>query len=241
MRARIVVPLVVLCALAAAAPALADPHVSRAQSHMISNLMVRWVNDVVQRRPNPVVRRVFLADGWKIAGAAERGAISHKAWVSGKELPLRQMVVRNDPRNAWYVKWKSGNEIGLVEQLMTGRAQNRMMYDFETTLQERRGKWVVYGFYGDGFFRYGRGHSGSGVSSKNKVTGINDLRPGDAPLGGLGSGKPPISGPWRTVAVAGIAGIPFALLLTFGLVAFVRARQARRARLEYMASRTSST
>ena len=77
MRARLIVPLVVVCtALGAATPALALPHVSKAQSRMIANLVERWVNDVVRGRD--------LADGWKIAGEAERGGISRKAWVSGR-------------------------------------------------------------------------------------------------------------------------------------------------------------
>src|SRR5262249_23083658 len=67
VRARLVVPLVVLCAALAAAPAaLAAPHLNKTQSRVVSDIVERWVNDVVRGRD--------LADGWKIAGAAERGA-----------------------------------------------------------------------------------------------------------------------------------------------------------------------
>ena len=74
---------------------------------------------------NDVVRGRNLADGWTIAGAAERGAITYKAWVSGRQLPVQRMRVRNNPRTAWYATWRSHNEIGLVVSLMTGRGRAR--------------------------------------------------------------------------------------------------------------------
>ena len=231
VRARLVVPLVVLCALAAATPALAEPHLSKAQNRMVANLVERWVNDVIRGRN--------LADGWKIAGAAERGAIKHKAWLSGRELPVVQIRVRNNPRTAWYVTGKSGNEIFLVVSLMTGRGNNKKMYDNQTTLQKRHGRWIVYAFLTDGIFRLGRGHSGSCASSKCKVTGLADYGAGGR---GSGSGatEARIGGSWGIwVLVAGVLGLPFIAVLTFVLVAFVRSRRSRRARIAYELSRTA--
>jgi hypothetical protein len=228
-RARLIVPLAVVCALAAAAPAFALPHVSKSQNRMISNLVERWVNDVVRGRN--------LADGWKIAGAAERGGIKHKAWLSGKELPLQQMDVLNNPRKAWYVTGKSGNEIFLTVSLMTGHGKNKTMYDNETTLQKVHGRWYVYTFYTDGIFRLGRGHSGSCVSSKCKVTGLTDFQPGGGVSSGIGSGSARIGTSWAFVVFGGLLGLPLLALLVFGVISLVRSRQAR---LAYTSSRTSS-
>lgn len=229
MRVRLVAPLVVVCVLAGAAPALASPHLSASQNRMISNLVERWVNDVVRGRN--------LADGWKIAGVAERGGITHKAWLSGKALPLEQMDVLNNPRKAWYVTGRDPNEIFLTVSLMTGHGKNKTMYDNETTLQKRNGRWYVYAFYTDGIFRLGRGHSGSCVSSKCKVTGLADFQPGGGVANGIGSGSARIGTSWAFVVFGAILGLPLMALLVFGLVSVVR---NRRARLAYAASRASS-
>jgi len=231
VRARFVVPLVALCALVAATPALADPHLSKAQNRVVANLIERWVNDVV--------RGQNLADGWKIAGAAERGGITHKAWLSGRELPLLQMRVRNNPRTAWYVTGKSGNEIFLVVSLMTGRGKNKAMYDNQTTLQKRHGRWYVYTFLTDGIFRLGPGHSGSGVGSKNKVTGMADYAAGGRAGGDGGATEGRIGHSWGMVVVGGFLGLPFIAVLAFVLVALVRSRQSRRARIAYDSSRAT--
>jgi hypothetical protein len=227
-RVRIVLPLVVLCALAAATPALAQPHVSKAQSRMISNIVERWVNDVIRGRD--------LADGWKIAGAAERGAIPYKAWVSGKELPVLRMEVRNNPRTSWYVTGKEGNEIFLTVSLLTGHGKNETMYDNSTTLQKIHGRWYVYAFYTDGTFRIGGKHSGSCAQASCKVTGINDYKPGGAPGGNGGATTGRISGVWADIVLGGLFSLPFLVLLVFGVIALVKRRHARRAQLAYNAS-----
>jgi len=229
VRARLVVLLVVLCALVAAPTALALPHLDKKQSRVVTNIVVRWVNDVVRGRN--------LADGWKIAGAAERGAITHKAWVSGRQLPVERIHVENNPRTSWYVTGKQGNEIFLVVSLKTGHGRNKEMLENETTLQKLHGRWYVYAFYTDGVFRLGRGHSGSCVSSNCKVTGINDYRAG-GPGGGTGgatTGR--IGGDWGFLIIGGVLGLPFLFVLGFLLFSLRRHRQARRARIAYMSSR----
>jgi hypothetical protein len=238
VRARFVLPLVVVCALTAAAPALATPHVGKAQSRMITHLVVRWVNDVVRGRD--------LADGWKIAGAAERGATKRKMWVSGRQLPVMHdgrhfPEVLNNPRTAWYVtgKSKQRHELYLVVSLKTGHGRNREMLENEMTLRHLRGgRWVVYDYYTDGIFRLGKGHYGSCTSSKCQVTGINDYKAG-GPSTGSGSSTSRISGVWRDIVFGAFISFPFLALLSLALVAFVKSRRARRARLAYMASRTS--
>lgn len=233
MRVRIVVPLVVLCAALAAAPAAlaSPPHLSKAQNRMISNIVERWVNDVVRGRD--------LADGWKIAGAAERGGITRKEWVSGRQLPVLRMHVLNNPRTSWYALAKQGNEIFLTVSLKTGHGKNAVMYENDTRLMKVHGKWYVYAFLTDGIIRTGRGHSGSCASSSCKVTGINDYKAGGAVSGNGGATSARIGGAWGIFVVLGIPGLPFVALLVFGLIALKRNRQARRARIAYESSRAT--
>jgi hypothetical protein len=217
---------VLLCALVVAAPALAQPHLSKSRSREISTLVDRFVNDLVLRHD--------LADGWAISGPDERGAITRKEWISGRQVPVQQLDVVNDPRTAWYATWKTHTEIGLVVSLKTGHGRNATMYSANTTLQKWHGRWVVDGFYIDGVFRLGRGHSGSCVSSKCKVTGPADYAPSSG--GGVAVGKPRIGGHWGLLVLAGLAGLPVMALAGMGLVAHTR---NRRARAKYLASRSS--
>ncbi|HZS31553.1 MAG TPA: hypothetical protein VFA37_09870 [Gaiellaceae bacterium] len=218
--------LVLVCALVVAPPALAQPHFGKARTQQISTLVARFVNDVVRRRD--------LADGWRISGPAERGALTLKQWMSGRQLPVQQFDVLNDPRTAWYPKWKSGNEIGLVISLKTGHGRNAEMLQAESALEKLHGSWIVNSFYIDGIFRLGKGHSGSCVSSKCRVTGLADYAAGSG--GGVALGKPKIAG--HTVVIA-VATIPAVLALAvLGLVWRVR-RRDRRLRAAYYASRSS--
>ena len=232
VRARLIVPLVVLCcALVAAPAALALPKLNKVQSRMVSNLVERWVNDVVRGRD--------LADGWKLAGEAERGAITRKQWVSGRQLPVMKMEVLNNPRTAWYATARDATHIFLTVSLMTGHGQNKQMLDYSTTLEKRNGRWYVYAFYVDGIFRLGKGHSGSCASSSCKVTGINDYKAGGPSGRSLTESTGRIAGDWAYAVLGVILGLPFFLLLIFGLVLFRRSRQARRARIAYELSRSN--
>jgi hypothetical protein len=226
MRRICLLVLVLVGALAAAAPALAAPHLSKWQSREVSNLVNRFVNDLVLRRD--------LADGWKISGPDERGTLTRKEWLSGRQLPVQQLDVVNDPRTAWYATWKTRNEIGLVISLKTGHGAHRVMYDQQASLQKRNGRWIVDTFYTDGIFRYGRGHSGSCASSKCKVTGPADYAPGGA-AGGVGEAKARLGGRSAVAILFGVLSLPVLALVGFGLVARTRNRRARAA---YLASRS---
>lgn len=226
MRRFCVVFLVLLGALGAAAPALALPHLSKSRSREISTLVNRFVNDLVLRRN--------LADGWSISGPDERGALARKDWVSGRQLPVQHLDVVNNPRTAWYATWKTRSEIGLVISLKTGHGNHAVMYDENTTLQKWHGRWVVDGFYTDGVFRYGPGHSGSCASSKCKVTGPADYAAGAAG-GGVATSKPRIGGNWGLLVLFGFLGLPFMVLAGIGFAALTR---NRRARARYLASRS---
>jgi hypothetical protein len=225
MRRFSLVAIVLLGALVAAAPALAAPHLSKSESRRVSNLVNRFVNDLVLRRD--------LADGWKIAGPDERGGLTRKEWMSGRQLPVQHLDVVNDPRTAWYATWKTPTVIGLVISLKTGHGANRVMYNQQASLQKVHGRWVVDTFYTDGIFRYGRGHSGSCVSSKCKVTGPADYAPSAG--GGAAAAKPRIGGHWGLAVLLGLLGLPVIVLGGMGLVAHTR---NRRARAKYLASRS---
>lgn len=225
MRRFCIAILVVLGALVVAAPALAAPHLSKSQSREVSTLVNRFVNDLVLRRD--------IADGWTISGPEERGAITRKQWMSGRQLPVQQLDVVNDPRTAWYATWKTRDAIGLVISLKTGHGAKGMMYDQRAMLEKWHGRWVVDGFYTDGVFRYGRGHSGSCVSSKCKVTGPADYAPSSG--GGVAAAKPRIGGHWGLLVLLGLAGLPVLVMVGMGLVAHTR---NRRARARYLASRS---
>jgi hypothetical protein len=224
MRRCCLVAVVLLGALLAAAPALAAPHLSKSQSRRVSGLVSRFVNDLVLRRD--------LADGWSIAGPDERGALTRKEWLSGRELPVQQLAVVNNPRTAWYATWKTRSEIGLVVSLKTGHGRHAVMYDEQAAIEKWHGRWVVDVFYTDGIFRYGPGHSGSCVSSKCKVTGAADYAAGGG--GGVAEAKPRIGGHWALVLLFGLLGLPALALAGMGIAAHTR---NRRARAEYLASR----
>lgn len=227
MRRFCVLTLVFGCALAVAAPAFALPHLSKSRTREIATLVDRFVNDLVLRKD--------IADGWKISGPDMRGAIPRKVWMSGKQLPVQQLDILNDPRTAWYAKWKMRTEIGLVLSLRVGHGKDATMYQDEMVLLKQHGRWVVDSFYTDGIFRLGKGHTGSCVSSKCKVTGIADYAPSGR-ASGVVLGKPRVGRHWGLVILLGIAGLPAVVLLGMGAVAHLRNRRARAA---YLASRSS--
>src|SRR5581483_4524881 len=203
MRRSCLVALVLLGALVVVAPASAAPHLSKSQSREVSTLVDRFVNDLVLRRD--------LADGWLISGPDERGALTHKEWMSGRELPVQRLAVVNDPRKAWYATWKTRDEIGLVISLKTGHGQHGEMYDEQAAIRKWHGRWVMDVFYTDGIFRYGKGHSGSCVSSKCKVTGMADYAPSGG--GGVAEAKPRIGGHWGLALLFGLLGLPLVALV----------------------------
>jgi hypothetical protein len=216
-----------LCAFAAAAPALAFPHLSKSQTREVSTLVNRFVNDVV--------RRQNLVDGWKIAGPELRGGTTRKAWVSGRGVTVEQFSTRDrNFRKAWYADWASGGEMGLTVTIRSGKGRNREMIDETMVLTKRHGQWLVNSLYPTGIIRPGRGHKGSCATAKCAVTGIYDFAPSSG--GATGSATSHVAGHWLIVVFVGIAAAPIALVV--GAVMFTR-RRNRRARAAYLASRSS--
>jgi hypothetical protein len=226
MRRLCVFALALLCGLAAATPALALPHLSKDRARAISTLVNSFVNDVVKRRD--------LADGWKLAGPELRGGTTRSAWVAGHAVPVEQFAARGrDFRNSWYATWAGSGEIGLDVTIHTGRGANRQVIDESMVIAKHHGRWLVEALYPNAIFRLGKGHSGSCVSSKCKVTGIYDF--GAAPAaGGTAPGKARIGANWLWAVLGAIFGLPLAVLLGAGVRAGWR---GRRERAEYAASR----
>jgi hypothetical protein len=220
------VVLALVCGLAAAPSALALPHLSQFRTREFGTLVNRFVNDVVRRQD--------LADGWRLAGPELRGGTTRKAWVAGRNLPVQQFDVRGrDFRKAWYAKWVTRSEIGLVVSLRVGKGANREMLQEDVVLVKRRGRWLVDSFYTTGIFRLGAGHNGSCPDSSCKVTGLADYA---ASSGGVdASARPHLGQGWLWVILGAIAGLPVALLVGIGVHARSRNRRAEAA---YLASRS---
>jgi hypothetical protein len=216
------------CCLAAASPALALPHLSRAENRRLTTLVNRWVNDVVLRKN--------LADGWSIAGPDLRGGTTRRAWVAGRALPIQYFpLVGTDFRKSWYVQWKTPTEMGLVVSLRSGRGKNAEMIQEQTGLVRHGGHWVINAFYANGIFRLGKGHRGSCASSKCEVTGLNDYAAG-APASSLPSGTARLGKTWLLVGLGALGLLVVAIPLGIGLR--VRSRN-RRALAEYLGSRSA--
>ena len=222
------ISLALVCGLAAATPALAQPHLSRGETREISALVNRFVNDVVLRRN--------LADGWLLADSNLRGSTRRAAWVAGRAVTVEQFPVRGrDFRESWYANWATAAEIGLTVSLPSGRGASREVIEENVVLAKHGGRWLVDTFYPNGIFRLGQGHSGSCASSKCAVTGLYDFGaagPGEAARSGSGR----IGSYWLWVGLGTILGAPLALLAGAGLRAN---RRYRRARSAYAASRSA--
>lgn len=228
MRLRIVFPLVALCALAAAAPALADPHASRADTKKISALVDRFIHDVVLRENLP--------DGWLISGPQMRGGTTKKGWYAGHELPVQRLkLVGHDWSHAWYATSVTRHEIGISVTLRIGRGENAEAWDEEMVFTRGRGTWLVNGIYTNAIYRLGTGHHGSCVTSKCKTTGLNDFAAASGPGSALGPRTLGIE--WLWVAVGAIVG--GALTALVGWVLYGKYRD-RRAWADYLATKRAA-
>ncbi len=227
--------LVVLSALALAAPALASkgvPQPSRAQAKIISALVDRYVKDVVLREN--------LADGWTISGPQMRGGLTRKAFL--KNPPVQRLRLTGTSwAHAWSVNCYGdhglnscgvANEWGLDVNLRLGHGKSAQVWDQQMNIDRIHGKWVVNALYTNSVMRLGKGHHGSCATTDCQITG-----PGDFNAGGRGGGDngplATIGGGWVFYALVGtLGGIPLSVLA--GYLLYVRARN-RRAWAEYVA------
>lgn len=230
MRRRILFLLAALCALAAAAPALAEPHLTRAQDKEISALVNRFIHDIVLRENLP--------DGWRISGPEMRGGITKKDWYAGHELPVQRLrVIGDEWSHAWYATYPASgpvqDEVGLSVSLRVGRGENAEVWDEEMVLVRRHGTWLVNALYTNAIFRLGHKKHGSCVTSDCKTTGLNDFVPASGTRGG-GGGAPMLGMEWFWVIVGAVVGVPLTALLGWALYGRFR---DRRAWAEYLATR----
>lgn len=220
----------VMLAAVAAAPAAAAPRMTPADRTQISNLIDRFIKDVVLRRD--------LADGWKIAGPDLRGGTTRKAWIAGTGVTVAAYPARgNDFRNAWTGHLVTPTR-GELQVFMHPRAGS---HDDETAasvgVQKIDGRWIVDIFYSAAVFRSGSGHNGSCGLSSCAVSGPNDFGPGGGGSA-VGNSQSRIAGHWLWIALAGVG----AILLATPLGLFVRVkRRDRRAWAAYTDSHRASS
>jgi hypothetical protein len=215
MRLRFVVGLALICALAAAAPAYALPHLSKTRTKHVTLLVDRFVKDVVMRQD--------LRDGWLISGPHIRAGTTRRGFVTGRAVPAMYLkVVGHSWRNGWYAKYVGHNEVDLDVPLKTGPPKNATMYDMEMDLVRVHGKWRVDSMYPNAVIRLGKGHRGSCATSNCAITGLNDFGAGSG--GGSAYAPARLGHQWFLLLVGGIVAVPLTVLV----VCLVRARRENR-------------
>jgi hypothetical protein len=222
MRLRFVVGLALICALAAAAPAYALPHLSKTRTKHVTLLVDRFVKDVVMRQD--------LHDGWLIAGPHLRAGTTKRDFVTGRAVPVQyfKKLVGHSWRNGWYAKYVGHNEFDLDVPLKTGTPKNTTMYDMEVDVVRVHGKWVVDSFYPNAVIRLGKGHRGSCATSNCAITGINDFGAGSG--SGSAYAHARLGSEWFLFLVGAIVAVPLTVLVVY----IVRARREyRRAEKAY--------
>jgi len=221
---------VVVSAAIAAAPAAAAPRMTPADRTQISNLIDRFVKDVVLRHD--------LADGWTIAGPDLRGGTTRRAWVAGTGVTVAAYpAAGKDFRNAWtgQLVTPTRAELSVVMHPQPGSGEDETAAS--VGVQKIHGRWIVDIFYTAAVFRSGSGHNGSCGLSSCAVSGPNDY----GPAGGgsaIGNSQSRIAGHWLWIALAGVG----AIVLATPLGLFVRVkRRDRRAWAAYTESHRASS
>ena len=216
MRLRFVVGLTLICALAAAAPAYADPHLSKERTKKVTVLVDRFVKDAVMRQD--------LRDGWLLAGPHLRAGTTRQGFVTGRAVPVMyfKKLVGHTWRNGWYAKYVGHNELDLGVPLRTGPPKNLTVYDMEMDLVRVHGKWVVDSFYPAAIMRLGLRHRGSCATDNCKITGPGDFTAGSGV--GSGSARARLGGEWFLLLVGAIVAVPLTVLVVY----LVRARREYR-------------
>lgn len=212
---------VVACAAAAATAPAANPRMTPQDRTAISNLIDRFVKDVVQRRD--------LADGWTLAGPDLRGGTTRAAWVKGTGVTVEAFpIAGNDFHDAW-----DGHLVspGHAELTIVMHPKPGSDYD-ETaaTVDVRRinGRWLVDLFYSTAVIRSGSNKRGSCGTADCAISGPADYGPGGGGSA-VGNSNARIRGFWLFVAIAGAGALAISVPAGF----WVRAR--RRTKRAYLA------
>lgn len=221
---------VVVVAAIAAASAGAAPRMTPADRTQISNVIDRFVKDVVLRHD--------LADGWTIAGPDLRGGTTRKAWVAGTGVTVAAYpAAGNDFRKAWtgHLVTPTRAELSVVMHPKAGTGEDETAAS--VGVQKIHGRWIVDIFYTAAVFRSGSGHNGSCGLPSCAVSGPNDFGPGGGGSA-IGNSSSRIAGHWLWIALAGVG----AIILATPLGLFVRVkRRDRRAWAAYTESHRASS
>lgn len=217
LRASAIAVLTVALALTATTGAGAAPRMSASDRAAISNLIDRFVKDVVLRRN--------LADGWTLAGPDLRGGTTRKAWVAGTGVTVEQFPARGtDFRDAWTGHLVSPTEAQLTVILNpkpgTGYDQTAASVD----VRKLGGRWVVDIFYSAAVFRSGKDKHGSCGTADCAISGPNDY----GPAGGgraIGSSQARIGARWLWIVLGAVGALVVAVPL--GIFARVKRRDRR--------------
>jgi hypothetical protein len=217
---------VLLCALAVAAPAAALPRVNPATRHQLSALMDRFVRDVVLRRD--------LAEGWTLVAPDMRRGTTRAAWIAGRGVTAEHFAaIGRHFGNEWYATYVTRSEIALTLTLRTGRGNKAEMIDAQVVVVRHGRGWLVKEFYPAAIIRLGSGHRGSCATAECAISGPNDFNAGAPPSGAVG-GASTIASHWIWFVLGGIAGLPVATIAGIWLYGRRRNRQAMAA---YLATR----
>jgi len=229
---RTLVPVVLVLALAltVTAGASAAPRMSAADRTAISNLIDRFVKDVLLRRN--------LADGWTIAGPDLRGGTTRKAWIAGTGVTVESYPARGaDFRNAWTGHLFSPTEAQLTVILHPKPGSDYDQTAYNVDVRKVGGRWLVDIFYSAAVFRTGKNKHGSCGTANCAISGTNDY----GPAGGgsaLGNSQAKIGSQWLWIVLAAVGAGVAALLL--GIFVRIKRRDRRAWRAYADAHRPSS-
>lgn len=205
----------------ATAGAAAAPRMTPADRTAISNLVDRFVKDVVLRRD--------LADGWKIAGPDLRGGTTRAAWVAGTGVTVEPFPAQGDDfHDAWTGRLVSPTEAQLTVILHPKPGSGYDQTAANVDVRKVRGRWLVDIFYSAAVFRTGTGKHGSCGTANCAVSGPGDY----GPAGGgtaLGNSQARIGAQWLWIALAAVAALVVGVLVAIYIRVKLRDRRAWRA------------
>lgn len=188
-----------LVSTASVAAAASTPHMTATDRVAISDLVNRFIKDVVLRQD--------LADGWTLAGPDLRGGTTRKAWIAGTGVTVPAFpALGTDFRNSWTGKLVSPDEAQLSVILLpkpgSGADETAMSVD----VRRLSGRWVVDLFYSTAVFRPSKSHRGSCGQPHCAISGPNDF----GPAGGgsaIGSTSSRIRGRWLWIVLGAVGAL----------------------------------
>jgi hypothetical protein len=171
----------------------------------ISNLIDRFVKDVVLRRN--------LAEGWTLAGPELRGGTSRKAWISGTGVTVAPFPARGDKfTNSWTGQLISPNAAQLSVILIPRAGSGYNQTAASVDVRRLAGHWIVNAFYFNAVFRSGKKQGSCGLPSC-AISGPNDF--GAAGGSEVQVNQPRVGAHWIWIVMAVVGTLVVAIPLGF--------------------------